>query len=146
MSLTRQVEIRQLTSVKGGMAEFYTPQTSHETMLVHVTPDTIDELYVHRYQTDQLVVVRGSFVLVVLQNRQYQYISLSEHFPAVVKIPPGVPHGAINLSEESCWLVNAVLRHGPAHERDYRPIQPPIPYDLAAVEVALAQLAMPLSA
>lgn len=146
MGLIRQVEIRQLTSVKGGMAEFYTPQASDETMLVHVAPDTIDELYVHRFQTDQLLVVRGSFVLVVLQNHQYQYIPLSEHHPAVVKIPPGVLHGAINLSRESCWLVNAVLRHGPAHERDYRPVKPPIPYDIGAAQAALAQLELPLSA
>jgi dTDP-4-dehydrorhamnose 3,5-epimerase-like enzyme len=146
MGLIHQVEIHQLTSVKGGMAEFYTPQTSHETILVHVAPDTIDELYVHRFQTDQLLVVRGSFVLVVLQNHRYQYIPLSEHHPAVVKIPPGVPHGAINLSQESCWLVNAVLRHGPTHERDYRPMKPPIPYDVSAVQAALAQLELPLSA
>jgi dTDP-4-dehydrorhamnose 3,5-epimerase-like enzyme len=88
---------------------------------------------VHRYQTDQLLVVRGSFTLVVLQNRQYQYITLSEHHPQVISIPPGVPHGAINLNAEPCFLVNAVLRHGAVHERDYRPLKPPFPYDLKKV-------------
>jgi dTDP-4-dehydrorhamnose 3,5-epimerase-like enzyme len=115
------------------MAEFYTPQSSHETMLVQIPPQTIDDLFVHRLQTDQLLVVRGSFVLVVLQNRQYQYIPLSDRRPSVVTIPPGVLHGAINLSNEPCVLVNAVLRHGPANERDYRPLPRPFPYNLELV-------------
>lgn len=133
MALVRQVEIYPISSVKGGMAEFYTPQSSHETMLVHVPGGTIDELFVHHFQTDQLLVVRGHFVLVVLQNRQYQYIPLSESVPKVVKIPPGVPHGAINLSAEACVLVNAVLRHGPACTKDYQPLSRPFPYDMERV-------------
>jgi uncharacterized RmlC-like cupin family protein len=132
MGLTTQVEIFPLQSIKGGMAEFYTPQSSHETMLVNIPADTIDDLFVHRTQTDQLLVVRGSFILVVLQNRKYQYIPLSEAQPQVVKIPPGVPHGAINLSGEPCVLVNAVLRHGEAIAQDYRPMRRPIPYDIEA--------------
>jgi uncharacterized RmlC-like cupin family protein len=142
MGLIKGVEIRRLESIKGGMAQFYTPQSSHETMLVQIPPGTLDDLFVHRFQTDQLLVVRGSFVLVVLQNRRYQYIPLSEQEPMVVTIPPGVPHGAINLSAESCVLVNAVLRHGCTHERDYRPMKPPFPYNL---EVILATLREPKS-
>lgn len=78
MGLKTQVEIFPLESIKGGMAEFYAPQSSHETMLVNIPAQTIDDLFVHRTQTDQLLVVQGSFVLVVLQNRKYQYILLSE--------------------------------------------------------------------
>lgn len=133
MGLIPGISIRQLESIQGGMSQFYTPQASHETMLVEIAPGTIDELFVHRFQTDQLLVVRGSFILVALQNRHYQYIFLSESNPQVVTIPPGVPHGAINLSNEPCVLVNAVLRHGPLHERDYRPLKPPFPYDLDLV-------------
>ncbi len=146
MSLVSEVQIRPLTSVKGGMAEFYTPQASHETILVQVPPGAIDDLFVHRFQTDQLLVVRGSFVLVVLQNRRYQYIALSERYPAVAKIPRWVPHGAINLGSEPCLMVNALLRHGPPHDRDYRPMKPPFAYDMAAVQAALTQLAAPMSA
>ncbi len=109
MALVKQVEIRPLTSIKGGMAEFYTPQSSHETMVVQVAAGAIDDLFVHHFQTDQRLVVRGSFVLVVLQNRAYQYIPLSEYAPCMVKIPPGIPHGAINRSPPPGVLVNAVL-------------------------------------
>jgi dTDP-4-dehydrorhamnose 3,5-epimerase-like enzyme len=134
MSLVRHIEVYPLASIKGGMAQFYTPQSSHETMLVQIPANTIDDLFVHHFQTDQLLVVRGSFVLVVLQNRAYQYIHLSEDKPQVVRIPPGIPHGAINLSDRDCVLVNAVLRHGPAYEKDYRPLKRPFPYDLAQVQ------------
>lgn len=142
MGLIQGISIDQLESIQGGMAQFYTPQSSNETMLVQVPAGTIDDLFVHRFQTDQLLVVRGSFVLVVLHNRQYQYIPLSEHQPQVVKIPPGVPHGAINLNNKSCLLVNAVLRHGQAIERDYRPLQRPFPYDLALVTAEFDKLAL----
>ncbi len=134
MGLRAGIETHQLESIHSGMAQFYTPQSSDETMLVQIAGNTIDELFVHRYQTDQLLVVRGSFILVVLQNRKYDYIYLSEDDPKVVKIPPGVPHGAINLSSEPCVMVNAVLRHGDPHERDYRPIPRPFPYDVARAQ------------
>lgn len=138
MNSVRGVEIRPLASIKGGMTEFYTPQSSHETMLVQIPPNTIDDLFVHKTQTDQLLVVKGSFVLVVLVNRRYQYIPLSDRKPAVVKIPPGVLHGAINLSTEPCVLVNAVLRHRPTVEKDYQPHKPPFPYDMETAKAVLA--------
>jgi uncharacterized RmlC-like cupin family protein len=134
MALAKSIAINALASIKGGMAQFYTPQSSHETMLVQIPAGTIDDLFVHHFQTDQLLVVRGSFVLVVLQNRQYRYVFLSEDQPQVVRIPPGVPHGAINLSDRECVLVNAVLRHGPVHEKDYRPLKRPFAYDMAEVQ------------
>lgn len=141
MSLSHRVEIRLLDSIKGGMVEFYTPQSSHETVLAQVPAQMIDDLFVHHFQTDQLLVVRGSMVLVVLQNRQYQYIPLSDRYPTVVTIPPGVPHGAINLKSEPCLLVNAVLRHGEPHPSDYRPLnRKPFPYDLKQAETLLAGL------
>jgi dTDP-4-dehydrorhamnose 3,5-epimerase-like enzyme len=134
MALKNRVEIFSLESIKGGMAEFYTPQSSHETMLVELPAGVVDDLFVHRYQSDQLLVVRGSFVLVTLQNRNYQYVLLSESQPQVVRIPLGVPHGAINLGSMPCVLVNAVLRHRETHPLDYRPLRRPIPYDMNKVE------------
>jgi uncharacterized RmlC-like cupin family protein len=146
VGLAKQIQVRPLESMRGGMAEFYTPQASHETVLVNIPAGTVDELFVHHFQTDQILVVRGSFVLVGLQNRRYQYVALNEALPAVVTIPPGVPHGAINLGSEPCVIVNAVLRHGAPHPSDYRPMRPPFPYDLEAVEAALERLALPLGA
>ncbi len=145
-SIQRKVEIRYLSSMKNGMAEFYTPQASHETMLVQIASGAIDDLFVHHFQTDQLLVVRGSFVLVVLSDRQYQYIPLSEYRPAVVTIPPNVPHAAINLSDQPCVMVNAVLRHGAPYAKDYQPRRHPFPFDLDAARRAIASLEMPIRA
>jgi dTDP-4-dehydrorhamnose 3,5-epimerase-like enzyme len=136
----REIKIRHLESIKGGMVEFFTPQTSHETMLVQIAPNTIDDLFVHKSQTDQLLVVKGQVVLVTLINKQYKYIPLSEDHPVVVTIPPGVLHGAINSSSQPCLVVNAVLRHRPPQERDYVTCRRPFPYDLDAANLALKQL------
>ena len=134
MSLSKGVEIHQLTSVKAGMVQFYTPQSSNETMLVQIPPNTIDDMFVHKYQTDQLMVVRGNFTLVILHNGKYQYIPLSDSQPQVVTIPPMVPHAAINLGGEPCMLINAVIRYGKSHPADYRPLKAPFPYDLTQID------------
>jgi mannose-6-phosphate isomerase-like protein (cupin superfamily) len=143
MALVKQIEVRSLDSFKGGTAEFFTPQASHETMLVQIPAGAQDDLFVHHYQTDQLLVVRGSMVLVILQNRQYQYIPLTEANPVVVQIPPGVPHGAINPNAENCVLVNAVLRHGEPYAKDYQPIRLNQPYDLNQARRVLARSRAP---
>lgn len=130
MGLIRGVTVETIASTQGGMVEFYTPQTSDETMVVKVPANSIDDLFVHKRQTDQLLVVKGSFVLVVLCDRAYQYIPLREEIPQVVTIPKGVLHGAINFSDRDCWLVNAVLRHGEPNDRDYQPVARPFPYNL----------------
>ena len=140
MSLVNKIEVFPLTFSVKGRVKFYSSQTSHETMLVEIKPKTIDNLFVHRFQTDRLSVVQGSFVLVVLQNRHYRYLSLNEQQPTVVKIPPGVPHGAINFSDRPCVMVNALIRHGSAHKRDYRPLKPPFPYDLKAAKKAFESI------
>lgn len=139
MSLARGIEIRQLTATKGGMTDFYTPQASDETILVQIPPTTVEDLFVHRAQTDQLLVVKGRFVLVTLINRQYEYLVLSDRQHIVVTVPPGVLHGAINLDPEPCVVINAVLRHGAPNERDYIPRQRPFPYDLVAVQKLLVE-------
>jgi uncharacterized RmlC-like cupin family protein len=139
MALVKQIEVRSLDSFKGGMAEFFTPQISHETMLVQIPAGAQDDLFVHHYQTDQILVVRGSLVLVILQNREYRYIALTADRPTIVQIPPGVPHGAINPNPEACGVINAVIRHGARHAKDYVPLRTQRPYDLNQARQALAQ-------
>lgn len=140
MGLIPGVSVKTIESIQGGMAEFYTPQSSNETMIVKVPGNTIDDLFVHKQQTDQLLVVKGSFVLVVLYDRQYQYIPLTEDVPQVVTIPRGVLHGSINFSDRDCLMVNAVLRHGEPHPRDYQPVSKPFPYDLTQAKLSLHRL------
>ncbi len=89
MSNIRGIEIRYLESMKGGMTNFFTPQTSDETILVKIPGNTVEDLFVHKSQTDQLLVAKGKFVLVTFINKQYQYIPLSEQYPAVVTVSTG---------------------------------------------------------
>lgn len=130
MSLTKKIEVCPLEAKIRGRTKFYPSQTSNETIVVQIQPKTIEHLFVHHFHTDRLLVVAGSCVLIVLQNRRYHYLDLRNERPKIVKIPPGIPHGAINFSSQPCVMVNALLRHGPAHERDYRPLKLPFPYNL----------------
>lgn len=131
MGKLSQITLHPLSSETSGSSEFYELQRSDQMILVEVGAGVIEDLFVHHFQTDQLLVVKGSLVIVTLQNRRYEYHALSEHTRTIIKIPPGIPHSAINLSHEPCRVVNSVLRHGPSHERDYCPMKPPFPYDIA---------------
>ena len=140
MGLIKGIQIRTLESIQGGTMEFYPPQSSNETMLVKIPANAVDDLFVHRHQTDQLLVVKGSFVLVVLYNRQYQYVPLSANVTQVVTIPPKILHGAINPNNEDCLLVNAVLRHGEPQEKDYQPVRKPFEYQIGEAKLSLQNL------
>ncbi len=148
MGLVNQIEIRPLCCIQptkgidicpvdlASTKEFRLP-SSHETNLVYIAPNTVEDLFVHRFQTDQLVVIKGQVVLVILQGGRYQYLLLTDRDPRVVRIPPGIPHGSINLTADPCIAINSVLRHGPVHPRDYRPLQQPFPYNLEIAEALL---------
>ncbi len=118
---TRRVEVIQLERSTTGRTRFCPAQPSDETLIAEVAPEQPCELFCHRHQTDQLIVLRGSLDLVVLQAGRLVGITLREDEPVLVRIPPGVPHGAINNGRHSASLVNAVLRHGPADPRDFQP-------------------------
>ena len=137
MGLIQGVTLQTIESIQGGMSEFYTPQSSDETMVIKMPANTVDDLFVHKHQTDRLLVVKGSFVLVILYDRDYQYIPLTEKIPQVVTIPRGILHGGINFEDRDYLLVNAVLRHGEPTSRDYQPVTKPFPYDLNKARLSL---------
>jgi hypothetical protein len=135
MALSRSVEILPSSGASAGLAFLREPLSSDETQIAEVATCTRAELFCHRHQTDQLMVLRGGLDLIVLQNRRLRRITLREDEPTWVRIPPGVPHGAINRGTAPAIVVNAVLRHRPSDERDYQ--SRPVPAALAA---AWAQL------
>lgn len=130
MTCSKTINIRKLESIKVGMVSFYSSANSNQTSLVHIAGNFMDNMFVHRHQTDQLLVVKGQILIATLHNREYQYTFLSETEPTIMTIPPGVLHGAINLNAEPCLVVNAVLQHRESDEKDYRPIKPPLAYDI----------------
>jgi uncharacterized RmlC-like cupin family protein len=135
MALSRSVEILHSPGASAGLAFLREPLSSDETQIAEVATCTRAELFCHRHQTDQLMVLRGGIDLIVLQNRRLRRITLREDEPTWVRIPPGVPHGAINRGTAPAIVVNAVLRHRPSDQRDYQ--SRPVPAALAA---AWAQL------
>jgi len=135
MALCRSVEVLPSRGARAGVAFFREPQPSDETLIAEVAPSTRAELFCHRHQTDQLMVLRGSLDLIVLQNRRLRRITLREDEATWVRIPPGVPHGAINRGRAAAVVVNAVVRHRPSDGRDYLPR--PLPAALAAAWAAL---------
>ena len=124
----RCVEILPRSGLQSGVSFFSDPLPSDATLIAEVPPSEQPQLFCHRRQTDQLMVLRGSFDLIVLQNRQLRRITLREDEATWVRIPAGVPHGAINRSCHSVVIVNAVLQHGPSDPRDYLPR--PVPRSL----------------
>ena len=103
---------------------FASPQPSDETLIAEIGIEPCEALFCHRHQTDQLLVLRGAIDLVFLHDRRLHCLRLREDEATWVRIPPGVPHGAINRWNRPAVVVNAVLRHGPSDPRDYlaRPI------------------------
>lgn len=130
MAQCRAIEILSSSGEHAGRTFFREPLISDETLIAEVAPSTQPELFCHRHQTDQLMVLRGGIDLIVLQNKRLRRIRLREDEPTWVRIPPGVPHGAINRGPQPAVVVNAVLRHRPSDSRDYRPRQ--VPANLAA--------------
>ena len=130
MALRRSVEILASSGASSGRTFFREPLASDETLIAEVPPSMQPELFCHRHQTDQLMVLRGRIELVVLQERRLRRITLQEDEPRWVRIPPGVPHGAINRGPIPAVVVNAVLRHRPTDARDYQPR--PVPAVLEA--------------
>lgn len=138
MSSHRPIEILPRSGLRAGVAFFSDPLPSDATLIAEVPSSERPQLFCHRRQTDQLMVLRGSVDLIVLQNRQLHSITLREDEATWVRIPAGVPHGAINRSCYLAVMVNAVLRHGPSDPRDYRPR--PVPRALLHQWVALTDL------
>ncbi|MEB3242805.1 MAG: cupin domain-containing protein [Cyanobacteriota bacterium] len=135
MALCRHIEIVPSTDAKVGNTLFFAPQPSDETQIAEVAATARGELFCHRRQTDQLMVLRGAIDLIVLQAGKLLRITLREDEATWVRIPPGVPHGAINRGRQPAVVVNAVLRHGPSDPRDYQPR--PLPTALAPAWEAL---------
>lgn len=129
MAQCRSVEVLVCRGASAGVAFLRESLPSDETMIAEVQPSRRPELFCHRHQTDQLRVLRGGIDLIVLQNRELRRITLREDEATWVRIPPGVPHGAINFGSTPAILVNAVLRHRPGDQRDDLPR--PLPASLA---------------
>ncbi|MBM5808449.1 MAG: cupin domain-containing protein [Cyanobacteria bacterium M_surface_7_m2_040] len=137
MAQRHLVEILPSQGERSGLAFFREPLTSDETLIAELEPCSRPELFCHRHQTDQLMVLRGGIDLIVLQNKCLRRIPLREDEPTWVRIPPYVPHGVINRGPSTAVVVNAVLRHRVSDSREYQPR--PVPTALVPAWIELQQ-------
>jgi hypothetical protein len=63
MGIKQKITIRSLEAIEAGKARFYKPQASDEAILVNINPGVVEDLFVHHYQTDQLLMVQLIIVL-----------------------------------------------------------------------------------
>ncbi|MEA5536968.1 dTDP-4-dehydrorhamnose 3,5-epimerase [Crocosphaera sp. XPORK-15E] len=130
MGLINQVEFVKLERFKDESLSRFGPVLSNETVVYEIPPkNTDDGLFCHRFQTDKLFVIRGTLVLVFIQNRDHHYVLMTQENPLLVIIPPGIPHAVMNPTSDSCFYINAVIRHGKPHNKDYKPIQKPFTFN-----------------
>lgn len=102
-------------------------------------PGVVKAWHYHKKQTDNFFVIKGMCKIVLYDEREdsptrgtINELYLGEHCPGLVKIPPGVQHGWMCVSQEEAYIVNVVSEMYNYSEPDeYRthPHDNEIPYD-----------------
>lgn len=101
-------------------------------------PGVVKAWHFHRLQTDHFYCVRGSVKLALFDARdgstsagEVNEIYLSEHRPAIARIPPGVHHGWMCVSDVESIVVNVTsecYNHAQPDEFRAHPHDNEIPY------------------
>ena len=138
MSQIGQVTIHSLPLKNSDRVQLCELPQSDNTMLLEVGAGVVGDLCIHQFQTNRIFAVTGSLVMVILQNKQYDYIFLGAHSANALTIPSGIPYGFINLGSTPCWAISDAIYHGSEHKMSlhgsgYRSLKPPFPYDIAQV-------------
>jgi len=102
-------------------------------------PGIVKAWHFHKKQTDHFYVIKGLLKVALYDERQdsptkgiVNQVYLGEHCPGVLRIPPGVQHGWMCVSDCEAYIVNIVSEMYNYHEPDeYRthPHDNHIPYD-----------------
>ena len=78
-------------------------------------PGVVKAWHYHEKQTDHFCVIKGTVKIGLCDNRKdsptYKVVNelyLGEHTPGVVKIPPGVQHGWMCVSDCEAYIINMV--------------------------------------
>jgi dTDP-4-dehydrorhamnose 3,5-epimerase len=102
-------------------------------------PGVVKAWHYHKKQTDHFYVVRGTVKVALYDARPdsstrgtVHELYLGEHCPGLVRIPPGVQHGWMCVSQEEAYIINIVSEpYDYAHPDEFRtpPHDNDIPYD-----------------
>lgn len=104
-------------------------------------PGVVKAWHYHKKQTDHFYVVKGMVKIALYDDREgsltngvVNQIYLGEHCPGLVRIPPGVLHGWMCVSDCEAYIVNVVSEMYNYSEPDEFRTDPHdnhIPYDWA---------------
>ena len=102
-------------------------------------PGVVKAWHYHKKQTDHFYVVKGTVKIALHDQREgsptYGVVNelyLGEHCPGLLRIPPGVLHGWMCVSEIEAYIVNVVSEmYNYADPDEFRtdPRENDIPYD-----------------
>jgi len=102
-------------------------------------PGVIKAWHYHKKQTDNFYVIKGTVKLALYDQRKQSETNgtvnelyLGEHCPGLVKIPPGVQHGWMCVSQTEAYIVNIVsemYNYDQPDEFRTDPHENDIPYD-----------------
>jgi dTDP-4-dehydrorhamnose 3,5-epimerase len=104
-------------------------------------PGVVKAWHYHSKQTDHFYVIKGMVKIALYDERSgspthgvVNEVYLGEYCPALLRIPPGVMHGWMCISESEAYIVNMVSEPYNYTEPDEHRIDPhdnQIPYDWA---------------
>lgn len=104
-------------------------------------PGVVKAWHYHKKQTDHFYVIKGMLKVALYDERKdsptygtVNELYLGEHCPGLVRIPPGVQHGWMCVSESEAYIVNVVSEpYNYAQPDEFRtpPHDNHIPYDWA---------------
>ena len=102
-------------------------------------PGVVKAWHYHKKQTDHFYVIKGMVKVALYDQREgssahgvVNELYLGEHCPGLVRIPPGVQHGWMCVSETEAYIVNVVsemYNHAEPDEFRTDPHNNDIPYN-----------------
>jgi dTDP-4-dehydrorhamnose 3,5-epimerase len=102
-------------------------------------PGVVKAWHYHKKQTDHFYVIKGMVKIALYDTREgspthgiVNELYLGEHCPGLLRIPPGVQHGWMCVSECEACIINVVSEmYDYAEPDEYRtdPHENDIPYD-----------------
>jgi len=102
-------------------------------------PGIVKAWHFHKKQTDHFYVIKGLLKVALYDERQnsptkgiVNQVYLGEHCPGVLRIPPGVQHGWMCVSDCEAYIVNIVsemYNYDKPDEYRTHPHDNHIPYD-----------------
>ncbi|MHC4388924.1 MAG: polysaccharide biosynthesis C-terminal domain-containing protein [Planctomycetota bacterium] len=104
-------------------------------------PGVVKAWHYHKKQTDHFYVIKGTVKISLYDQRKgsstegvVNELYLGEHSPGLVRVPPGIVHGWMCVSEAEAYIVNVVSEVYDYSEPDEFRIDPhenDIPYQWA---------------